>query len=176
MPCEDEIGYFTYKDPKTNRKECAEICGDGLNLGEFECDDGNLINGDGCSKECNKEFGYECHGGNVSAPDICQDVTNPVLLIKPTITRIRKYYFALSKPVEIISTQDPKTFVSLAITGGFQSYTFDYQVGFRKFKLANGSNTRLLSDVEYYDRIMLTLIPLSPILENDVYIYIIYYK
>ena len=31
--------------------ECVEICGDGVAL-EVECDDGNIINGDGCSDKC----------------------------------------------------------------------------------------------------------------------------
>ena len=31
---------------------CTEICGDGLNFGNFECDDGNNRNGDGCSSRC----------------------------------------------------------------------------------------------------------------------------
>ena len=31
---------------------CAEICGDGLNLGQLQCDDGNNIDGDGCSSSC----------------------------------------------------------------------------------------------------------------------------
>jgi cysteine-rich repeat protein len=30
---------------------CAEICGDGKRF-EYECDDGNNINGDGCSDSC----------------------------------------------------------------------------------------------------------------------------
>ena len=35
--------------------ECKEICGDGLNLGKYECDDGNKNNGDGCSSSCKVE-------------------------------------------------------------------------------------------------------------------------
>ncbi len=27
---------------------CQEICGDGIQLGHYGCDDGNLNNGDGC--------------------------------------------------------------------------------------------------------------------------------
>jgi len=39
---------------------CVEICGDGLNLGAYECDDGNTINGDGCDSTCNKETNAIC--------------------------------------------------------------------------------------------------------------------
>lgn len=41
----------------TTLEKCInqEICGDGLNLGYYECDDGNLVSGDGCDSNCNKE-------------------------------------------------------------------------------------------------------------------------
>jgi cysteine-rich repeat protein len=32
--------------------ECVEKCGDGLNFGMLECDDGNNMDGDGCSSVC----------------------------------------------------------------------------------------------------------------------------
>ena len=38
----------------------TEVCGDGLNYGIFECDDGNLDDGDGCSSVCSIEPGYQC--------------------------------------------------------------------------------------------------------------------
>ena len=41
-----------------NRK-CIEICGDGK-LIYLQCDDGNLINGDGCSDICTVEMGFVC--------------------------------------------------------------------------------------------------------------------
>jgi len=31
--------------------ECIEICGDGIVFAD-PCDDGNLVNGDGCSSTC----------------------------------------------------------------------------------------------------------------------------
>ena len=37
----------------------------------LECDDGNLIDGDGCSKDCKIEEGYVCSGGSVDSPDKC---------------------------------------------------------------------------------------------------------
>ena len=32
-------------------KSCVETCGDGKVIAA-ECDDGNIVNGDGCSSEC----------------------------------------------------------------------------------------------------------------------------
>jgi len=47
---------------------CHTICGDGLRIGPDkggaeECDDGNLVDGDGCSSQCFVEQGYVCSGG-----------------------------------------------------------------------------------------------------------------
>eukprot|EP00347_Sterkiella_histriomuscorum_P013429 403364739 len=47
------------KSPMKNGR-CDEICGDGKNLGVYECDDGNLISGDGCNENCEKEDGFNC--------------------------------------------------------------------------------------------------------------------
>ncbi len=65
-PCATEG--FT-KDATTG--ECKEICGDGLNLGVNECDDGNRKSGDGCSSDCTIERYYECSSGGYRLPDVC---------------------------------------------------------------------------------------------------------
>lgn len=49
---------------------CLEICGDGL-LFNLECDDGNTINGDGCSSVCRVETDYTCVGGTSTTPSTC---------------------------------------------------------------------------------------------------------
>ena len=36
-----------------------------------ECDDGNNVNGDGCSSNCKIESFYECKGGNKTNKDSC---------------------------------------------------------------------------------------------------------
>lgn len=40
--------------------ECPEVCGDGLKTDLEECDDGNAVNGDGCSEFCIVETPCEC--------------------------------------------------------------------------------------------------------------------
>lgn len=49
---------------------CKEICGDGLRF-TLPCDDGNNIDGDGCSSICKVEAGYTCSGGSPNSKDIC---------------------------------------------------------------------------------------------------------
>jgi cysteine-rich repeat protein len=58
LPCDQFPGYYN------DHEVCSEICGDGLNLGINECDDGNKIDGDGCSSICQIEPGWKCVGGS----------------------------------------------------------------------------------------------------------------
>jgi len=46
----------------------VETCGDGLLEATEECDDGNRINGDGCSSTCEVEDGYTCTN---ASPSVC---------------------------------------------------------------------------------------------------------
>ena len=50
---------------------CYEICGDGENHGQFDCDDDDITSGDGCSLACVEELGYSCNGGSASTQDFC---------------------------------------------------------------------------------------------------------
>ncbi|XP_006634782.2 pappalysin-2 [Lepisosteus oculatus] len=45
----------------------SPYCGNGLVDSKEECDDGNLIDGDGCSKKCQMEPGFNCDG----EPSLC---------------------------------------------------------------------------------------------------------
>jgi cysteine-rich repeat protein len=38
-------------------------------IGFEGCDDGNVINGDGCNSDCTIQTGYDCIGGTPVAPD-----------------------------------------------------------------------------------------------------------
>lgn len=53
---------------------CYEICGDGLDIGNYECDDQNLKSGDGCSSDCKIERGWQCLGGTAKKRDICSEI------------------------------------------------------------------------------------------------------
>ena len=55
----------------------VEICGDGVNIGIKECDDGNMLDGDGCNSQCIVESGWSCHIED--AQDICIKNDPPVI-------------------------------------------------------------------------------------------------
>lgn len=54
--------------------KCKEICGDGKNIGQAQCDDGNTKNGDGCSSDCKVEKGWRCYGGGPFKKDTCVEI------------------------------------------------------------------------------------------------------
>jgi len=49
------------------------VCGNGIVGGSEQCDDGNTTNGDGCSRTCTIEPGYNCSG----TPSTCQLLNRP---------------------------------------------------------------------------------------------------
>ena len=48
-------GYICTGGTPTTRSSCLPDCGDNIKLPEEECDDGNLIDNDGCSSTCKFE-------------------------------------------------------------------------------------------------------------------------
>lgn len=49
---------------------CREVCGDGVPTPREGCDDGNLVDGDGCSSNCSVEA---CGNGFIDAGEACDD-------------------------------------------------------------------------------------------------------
>ena len=181
--CEDIKGYYTTENNLTKSKECKEICGDGLNLGEYQCDDGNQIDGDGCSSKCTYEEGFKCIGGNEKNSDICKDIVPPVAVVGGNGNSDANYLtftFIFSKPVQIMSNEKPKTFIILNIIGEYEAYSFDFEIEFYKYEIitaaSENNSSRLLQieteTIDFYKSIVINLIPTSSLAENDViYLY-----
>ena len=169
--CERVRGYFTNINSLTNEKQCSEVCGDGINLGEHECDDGNLIGGDGCSTLCEVEEGFHCHEGTSTSPDLCKDILWPQLAFNLHKSNILNHIFVFepNKELQITTNKDPKTFVNITIAGQFSSYIFDYQLAFQN----QDKNDRKIDDLannQFYDSIIIIISPESSIMEDDVII------
>jgi cysteine-rich repeat protein len=47
------------REPNCKAQSCTSHCGDGLVINEG-CDDGNTLDGDGCSATCTVETGFTC--------------------------------------------------------------------------------------------------------------------
>lgn len=55
-------------------------------MGILECDDGNLIDGDGCNSHCIIEPFYSCSGGNSLHPDTCKRCIPPTATFTALVT------------------------------------------------------------------------------------------
>lgn len=106
---------------------CSEICGDGILFDTIksghQCDDGNLIDGDGCSSKCQIEKGFNCEriDNNPYIPDICFDAS-PIelqIMTRPDIpekviihpSRKLKYNQNLASAINItIPSLDPSNY------------------------------------------------------------------
>lgn len=74
------------KEPDCSGTSCNSPCGDGLRINE-ECDDGNTLDGDGCSSACEVEDGYECTSAPCEIYDPDGDGEGQCLLRVPAIFR-----------------------------------------------------------------------------------------
>lgn len=77
--CQCQSGFYL------SETSCIEVCGDGRLFG-YACDDGNLVNGDGCSNQCTEETNYHCSNGNQTTPSTCL-YNSP---LNPTIKSLMK--------------------------------------------------------------------------------------
>ena len=65
----------------TQEDTCTEICADGIDYHEYECDDGNDIDGDGCTKDCVVEAGWRCIDGDFDRADMCIEICGDALRV-----------------------------------------------------------------------------------------------
>ena len=71
-----ETGWIWSGGSKTDKDICEEIWGDGIRFNSQTSywDDGNLINGDGWSKNCTTEACFSWTGGSSNSIDVCSNI------------------------------------------------------------------------------------------------------
>ncbi|CAG9327429.1 unnamed protein product [Blepharisma stoltei] len=111
------ISYYTDDLVSQLASNCTEICGDGRNMGQAQCDDGNNKNGDGCSENCTIETGWTCSGGSISSPDICKDITPPLPFLAYLFENGSGYLLALSFSEKVNITSDLSENIKITIDG-----------------------------------------------------------
>ncbi|CAD8128066.1 unnamed protein product [Paramecium sonneborni] len=62
--CDNKEGYYS----DFTIKKCITKCGDHITAGNEQCDDGNIINNDGCNSLCEIEKGFQCSN------NLCQKI------------------------------------------------------------------------------------------------------
>ncbi|CDW87671.1 UNKNOWN [Stylonychia lemnae] len=83
-----------FKSPMIEN-QCSEICGDGKQKGQNECDDGNFQNGDGCDENCMIESGFSCENS------ICQQLEPPKLIIQSYTNELIIFTFNYQMTAEL---------------------------------------------------------------------------
>ncbi|CAG9327438.1 unnamed protein product [Blepharisma stoltei] len=111
------ISYFTDDLWSRLSSKCIETCGDGRNMGQAQCDDGNNKNGDGCSENCTIETGWTCSGGSISSPDICKDIILPWPFLAYLSENDSGYLLALSFSEKVNMTSDLSENIKITIDG-----------------------------------------------------------
>ena len=71
-----ESGWTCTGGSSTTADHCTEVWGDGKRFNSVGTywDDGNLLNGDGCSSTCTIETGWTCSGGTTATKDVCIEI------------------------------------------------------------------------------------------------------
>ncbi|CAD8130567.1 unnamed protein product [Paramecium sonneborni] len=75
--------------------KCYDDCGSGIKAYEEECDDGNIIDLDGCTSTCKIELEYKCQEISFSYSD-CQYSPSPYMLVKFLNQTYNKYYLEIT--------------------------------------------------------------------------------
>ena len=70
--CYTEAGWKWVGGSVSSPSDCSEIWGDGISIvhDSLKWDDGNVVNGDGCSSTCNIESGWRWVGGSSTSTDV----------------------------------------------------------------------------------------------------------
>ena len=74
--CQVEHGWNCTGGSNVSADVCTEIWGDGIRFNSIStyCDDGNLVNNDGCSSTWAVEYEYLCTGGSTTSQDTCKEI------------------------------------------------------------------------------------------------------
>ena len=154
MKCSEMEG-LKYRE---DEEGCEEICGDGINLGMVECDDGNREDGDGCDHNCRVEDGYICSGGRINAPDICKNMKSPQLFLLYVHPIQNILYFEFTENVLIKGSKTLDKLLSVSVTGDLFAYDFKFDV---EFDFVD-------NEAKIFKKFKITIQPLSDILDDDV--------
>ena len=75
--CKVDKDYICIGGSANSQDICSmlpDICGDGVKKSSENCDDGNSVDGDGCTKTCIVEVGFLCSGGSQFGKDFCEEI------------------------------------------------------------------------------------------------------
>ena len=158
---------------------CQEVCGKGRNYGGLPCDDGNTLDGDGCSQSCQVEHGFLCTLGDSNTPDLCRYI---IPLYIQIVTRNKNNIVFAFSQLALIDHHDDR--LLLEAVGWSEERelnpVFGIQITGKKFEYAYEYNLYFKYNGEFLREILLSIDINSPLLGGevsccDIYIYIYRY-
>ena len=107
-----------YLNQTDGQEYCSTVCGDGLKRNQEQCDDGNTVNGDGCSSTCQIETAWSCNNDPVNT---CCTLESTQLSL--TINKILKVpnknsmtlILQVSPQLSILTPENMQQFVTLTV-------------------------------------------------------------
>ncbi|CAD8190171.1 unnamed protein product [Paramecium pentaurelia] len=93
--CIDGICYECEQQLQLKYNQCYEYCGNGKKNQDELCDDGNIIDADGCSSSCKIEVDYKCIENDNGLSE-CQYYESPQMKLKFLNQTFNKYYIDIS--------------------------------------------------------------------------------
>jgi len=60
---------------------CRSLCGNGVRTSNEQCDDNNTVNGDGCSKQCKVETGWDCGNTPEGEMSVCHPICHDKIVV-----------------------------------------------------------------------------------------------
>jgi cysteine-rich repeat protein len=110
---------------------CIPECGDGMVYLDEACDDGNTMNGDGCSSTCTIEKYYNCKNGSTTHKSDCYYANRNIKLslintYKSTKDNIGYFIFAFSPSPTILNKIDFTSAATFAVTPKHQIMSISF--------------------------------------------------
>ena len=90
------------------------------------CDDGNILNGDGCSSACEIERSYFCQGGSPTTPSQCTfraDVAITIQSMRGLGNNFGTMTLSFVPETDLFGQMDLKARTLLFVDGNFQAIT-----------------------------------------------------
>lgn len=82
----------------------------------IECDDGNLIKGDGCNTKCVIEKDWSCEGGNSKQTDFCRDTSETTFKIESIPNQNYEFKLVFSKQLDDYTSKNIDKIMDVSMT------------------------------------------------------------
>ena len=94
------------------------------------CDDGNVLNGDGCSSSCTVETDYSCSGGSLTSKSTCVYIGQITLeltkIMRKADSNTAELIFNLQPNIRALDKMNFSQYAVLSVNGHSITYSVSY--------------------------------------------------